>query len=358
MTVGFVTRDFTPDLIPPLPGGCAYYRCFLPMQTLPVETRLGYPAWTGEAGFGVMVKKDRAQFGFDTVVLKQLMERQLPAQMRIAQGLGQTIVVDVDDHYDGLPESNMAFQATSAERSKTSNREHYRDVILAADLVTVTTPFLLDYYSKLHPNVRMVRNGVLPEQFTPRKVRDRKPVIGWVGGVPWRGGDLETMREWLPDFLAENDLMFHHSGHTDHAQSMTDLAGVPPERLTTSSLQTIDHYHEMFSFDIGLVPLNDIPFNHAKSSLKGLEYSCAGIPFVAQALPEYDLLASQGVGRVATTPEDWVRELTALLDFSTRKKEARVNRERVVKDHSIMAREQDWRDVLTPGAGDGCLPVR
>lgn len=351
-SVAFITNDFTPNVVPPLPGGCGYYRCFLPMQAVGVDARFGLPAWTGQDGFGVLQTSKRALFGFDVVVIKLLMHRQIPAQIKIAQALGQKIVVDIDDFYDDLPESNLAHKATDPERSKIHNRDHFRRIIDAADRITVTTPFLLDYYSRIHPDVVMVRNGVLPDQFPPRAVRERKPVIGWVGGIPWRGGDLETLRSWLPEFLDKHDLWFHHSGHTESVPGMSevpafaDIVGIPKHRVTTSPLMTIDRYHELFSFDIGLIPLNDIPFNHAKSALKGLEYSAAGIPFVAQGLPEYARLNSMGVGRVATSPDDWRREVGALLDFRTRKKDARVNRDLVTREHSIMAREQDWRHAL------------
>ena len=346
MAVGFLTKDFSEGASSLIPGGCAYYRCFLPMQASGQDSRMGLPAWTAETGFGVMAAKDRAQFGFDTVVLKQIMEHNVVHQIVQAQKLGQRVIVDVDDFYDGLPETNQAFIATSPERSKTTNRNHYREIIKAADLVIVSTPFLFNYYSKIARDTVMVRNGVLPKQFDIRKVRDRKPVIGWVGGVPWRGKDLETMQEWLPDFLEDNDLMFHHSGHTDLAASFAELTGVSPTRVTTSPLQPLDKYHELFTFDIGIVPLNDIPFNHAKSTLKGLEYASAGIPFVAQGLPEYERLSGMGVGRIAHTADDWVKQLTALLDFSTRKKDSRTNFERVVREHTIMAREPEWKQVL------------
>lgn len=351
-TVAFLTQDFTPNTRPPLPGGCAYYRCFLPMQAVGVDARMGYPAWTGEAGFGLMSSEDMAQFGFDVVVLKLLMHRQVPKQIEIAKSLGQKIVVDIDDFYDGLPESNLAHKATDPIQNKAINREHYREIILAADRLTVATPFLHEYYSHLHPDVRLVRNGVLPQQFDIHKTLNRKPVIGWVGGIPWRGNDLETLRDWLPAFLEEHNLMFHHSGHADkvpgadNVPSFAEVVGIDPSRVTTTPLKTMDHYHELFTFDIGLIPLNDIPFNHAKSFLKGVEYSISGIPFVAQGLPEYEYLTSLGVGRVAYEPEDWVRHLTALLDFRTRKRDARINRDNVLRDHTIMAREPDWREAL------------
>ena len=351
-TVAFLTQDFTPNTLPPLPGGCAYYRCFLPMQSIGIDARMGYPAWTGDAGFGVMSGEQTAQFGFDVAVLKLLMHRQIPRQMEIAQSLGQKIVVDIDDFYDGLPEANLAHKATDPSENKAINREHYRQIIMAADRVTVATPFLYDYYSQLHPDVRLVRNGVLPQQFDVRKVSNRKPVVGWVGGIPWRGNDLETLRPWLPDFLEQHDLMFHHSGHAESVPgapsvpSFAEVVGINPARVTTSPLKTMDRYHELFNFDIGLIPLNNIPFNHAKSFLKGLEYSISGIPFVAQGLPEYEHLAMLGVGRIAYEPEDWIRHMTQLIDFRTRKRDARINRDNVLRDHTIMVRETEWRDAL------------
>lgn len=332
-----------------------------------IEGRLGFPAHTPDDGFGVAMGPDRALFGFDFVFIKLLMTRQIPKQIEMAQALGQRVIVDVDDFYDDLPESNLAHAATDPALNRWQNRDVFRQVIEAADMVTVTTPFLYDYYAARHPNVRMIRNGVLPHQFEYRKPVNRKPVLGWVGGIPWRGGDLQTMRDWLPDFLIEHDLMFHHAGHADrvpgqdNVPSLAELVGIPPERVTTSPLRPLDEYHQMFSFDIGLVPLTDIPFNHAKSNLKGLEYSCAGVPFIAQGLPEYEYLHNTGVGRVAYTSDDWVRHCTKLLDYGTRKREARTNQVIVAREHSIMAREDEWISVLvgdeSVAATTGKVPV-
>jgi hypothetical protein len=38
--------------------------------------------------------------------------------------------------------------------------------------------------------------------------------------------------------------------------------------------------------------------------------------------------------------------MSALLDFGTRKKDARVNLERVTRDHSIQARADEWAGLL------------
>jgi hypothetical protein len=311
-----------------------------------VAVSIGYPAWMGDEGFGVKRDNQQALFGFDRVVIKLLMQRNTVHQMQTAQDIGQFLIVDVDDWYEELPESNQAHWVTDPKTSKLVNREHYRDVIMQADRVTVSTEFLRERYAQMRDNVVLVRNTIDVSVTQKRPVMNRKPVIGWVGGIPWRGGDLETLQSWLPDFLEKHDLMFHHSGHMPDHRTFAELSGVNPERVTTSSMQPMNQYYlrSFNDYDIGIVPLNDIPFNHAKSNLKGLEYAASGIPFVAQGLPEYRNLYESGVGRIADTPEQWVSHLEDLLDYKTRKREAAINYSMVQEKHTL--RNVDWFTAL------------
>ena len=345
--IGFITTDFTslPDGRI-MPGGCGYYRCALPMAVSAQRGHMGRVAFDPVKGFGVRDSDTTALYGFRTIVLKLIMDRWTTWQVNVAKSIGQRIIVDVDDHYAGLPESNKAFEITHPEKNKRTNRAYYEDVIAAADTVTVSTPFLLEHHSKFHPDVRMVRNGILPNQFPPRKVLNRKPILGWAGAVDFRGGDLETLRSWLPDFLEEHDLMFHHAGHMPSSPSFADVAGIDPDRLMTSPLVPMDRYAAGMMFDIGIVPLNMIPFNEAKSNIKGLEYAASGIPFVAAPTGEYKALAADGVGRVAGSDTEWVENVTDLLDYSVRKRESALSRKKVLSDWSIGARAREWQSVF------------
>jgi glycosyltransferase involved in cell wall biosynthesis len=346
--IAFIADDFLLDRDVLRPGGCSYYRCMLPMNTLRGhKVAFGPPAFTSEFGFGVRTSKTTAEFGFDVVVLKMMMDRWVPKHMQIARDLGQRLIVDVDDHYDGIHEDNIAAAHTDPNVNKIRNREHYRTVIQAADLLTVSTPFLEEYYSPLVGEVVMVRNGINPNQFPKRDVRNRKPVLGWAGAMQWRSNDADTAVPWLGEFLDEHDLMFHHAGHMEDAPVFAEKAGVDSDRMILSPMRPLHRYHEMLDFDIGLVLLSEIDFNRAKSNIKGLEYAASNIPFVAQGLPEYALLAEQGVGRVANTPEEWKLHLTELLDYKMRKREAAVQRNKVLEDYSINARAHKWVDVYS-----------
>lgn len=345
MTVAFISSDFKVANGVILPGGCGYYRCILPMLVCGQRAQAGREAWDSTRGFGIKDSNTTAIYGFKNVMLKLMMLRWTPRQIELARALGQRVYTDIDDYYQGLTPANRAYTETHADTNKVQNRDHYEKVIDAVDVLTVSTPFLLDYYSQRRDNVVMIRNGVNMNQFQP-VIQNHKPVIGWTGATSYRNNDLEQLREWLPDFLEEHDLMFHHAGHSPQAPSFAEITGINPRRVTTSPLTAITDYADGFRFDVGLVPLNDIPFNHAKSNIKGLEYVAAGIPFVSSDVPEYRVLHSTGVGQLATTPMEWRTALSTLLDRKHRQREAKRQRQIVAEQWSIEARAEEWREVF------------
>jgi glycosyltransferase involved in cell wall biosynthesis len=66
-------------------------------------------------------------------------------------------------------------------------------------------------------------------------------------------------------------------------------------------------------FDLGIVPLENNTFNDSKSWLKGLELASLGVPFVASPTPDYRKLHGHGVGLLAESRNQWVRQLCALV---------------------------------------------
>lgn len=349
--VAFLTTDWSPNIKPLQPGGCAWYRCALPATELATRgwrVGFGMPWYELATGFGMQLEPGRVVNGWDAVVLKLLMAADVPHHVKEARARGQVVIVDVDDYYAGLSPDNQAHAYTDPATNPYRNRSRYELVIAAADVVVTSTPFLRDYYAERHPDVRLIRNGIDLGRWT--RIRDKAgthPTIGWVGGIPWRSGDLETMRPWLPDFLARHGLRAHHGGHVPRGDDFAAKTGVPAELVSTARMRPIMDYPTLFDgFQIGVVPLNPIDFNVAKSTIKGLEYAAAGIPFVAAATPEYVRLAELGVGRVAATPEEWVAHLTELLDPRVRKKEAARNRALVSTDHTIRSRAGEWAELF------------
>jgi hypothetical protein len=121
----------------------------------------------------------------------------------------------------------------------------------------------------------------------------------------------------------------------DH-NSMTGFTGARPQ-----------YYGNVFMpIDIGIVPLHPSPFNEAKSNLKGLEYSLSGIPFIASSTQEYRDLNDKGVGRVAKTSKEWLKNLKQLLDPEVREKERQENYRIVIENYNIFKIKYKWSEAI------------
>lgn len=349
-TIAFLTHDWAWGTEPLQPNGCAWYRCLLPSHELNKHgwnTTVGFPGFNSKRGFGLLIDGDRAVHGWNIVVFKLLMQKEVLQSIPIAQSLGQKIVVDVDDWFDGLSESNRAHAVTDPKNNPNSNREIYKQIILSADAVITSTPFLKEYYSKLRDNVFMIRNGIDLDRWKQKNLKiSKRPKIGWVGATQWRSNDLEQLSSFLGPYMNLRKVLFHHSGHVPSAPKASELLGIDEKFFKTSPLVPILQYPNVFKdIDIGIVPLNNIEFNHAKSFIKGLEYAAAGVPFISSYSPEYEYLSNSGIGRVAKTSNDWIYHLDELLDYSMRRDEADENRS-LLGNFSMSARGAEWSNTM------------
>jgi len=347
-STAFLSYDWSYGTNPLQAGGCTYYRCQLPMkymQQLGMHAAIGMPLFMDEHGFGVLKGSNSGELGWQVVVLKLLMHRQHPEMIRKAQARGQVVVVDVDDAHNRLEEDNMAYKTTDPALNPEFNRDYYEEVIMAADYVTVSTEWLFDDIAKRRPRVIRIQNGVDTNRYGPRlDTAGDKPRLGWVGGLPWRVKDPAMLKEWLPDYVARTGVTVHHSGHIgDHFHTtFQDIVGL--KEVSTLPLLPVMQYPAILApIDIGLIPLIDNDFNKAKSSLRGMEFAAAGIPFIASPSPEYLRLEAGGIGRIARTPEEWVAHVDELRDPDIRRAEAERQYQKVRELHDMTHRQNQWK---------------
>lgn len=367
MKIGLATNDWAlgaPDhLGRPTFGGAGWYRLGLPGRELRrqgfdvVEGTLtwsrdlhvfGVREWPGVGDHGDVT----IHWDVDVMVLQRWMFASVAVETAQARRSGQVIVQDVDDHFWALDPANRAYETTDPATHPIENRDHYLAGVKAASAVTTSTPYLADALVRLgveRRKIHVIPNHVDLDVFAmvaASRPRRTSPVLGWVGATAWRSGDVETLRGTLGPLLDRHDIRAFHGGSQEGAETFAHQAGLDPEKVLTSPLAPIDHYPHLFrGLDVGIVPLRDVPFNRAKSTVKGLEYAAAGLPYVAQGLPEYVRLAGRGVGLVAHRKRDWVRHLDRLLtDEVWRAECGEVNR-RGVEDLGIARGVNLWRDL-------------
>lgn len=346
-SVAFITGDFAMSASPPQPNGCAWYRMVLPSRAIQAygwETGVGLPRVHPQEGVGI-AHEDGVLLGWDVSVVKLLMHKVTPDLFALMQDKGQRVIVDIDDFHYGLHPENVAHKSTDPHSNADNNRAHYEHGIRQADTVTVSTAFLADFYERRVRDVRLVRNALDTHRFHMVEQPER-PVFGWVGGTLWRSGDLELLREWLPAFVEDVQVSVHHSGHIPgDGRHFAARAGL--KRVQTTPMTLIDKYPDSLRhMHVGLVPLAANDFNEAKSYLKGLEYAACGIPFIATPTEEYRLLADAGVGRLASTPDEWRDHAMELLDVDVRQAEGARIREIVQRYFDIEGMGLAWDTAI------------
>jgi hypothetical protein len=386
-TVGFCTMDWSTILDPvtnqPTPGGSGWYRAHLPYRALkdagltthfgrlifsPTHGRFGVREWSmgadGEWTSDTTSNPDHDHWNCDVIVMQRWMIDGLAEDIVTARRSGQVVVQDVDDWFFGMASQNVASKSLTLDPR--SNLTHYRKILISSDLVIASTPYLGRRLAQFCPNVRVVRNHIDIDRWAVREQRE-VPVLGWAGAVPWRSGDVETLRGSMGDVLARmaaGRLKFHHHGdmgREDYPPAGSALR-LPDEHCTTSPLCPVTEWPNGFRhFDVGIVPLSDRPFNEAKSAIKGMEYAASGKPFIAQETSEYRWLKVWGCGRVAKRATDWQRHLRTVLDMDVadREKEGRWNRDALI-DGGLTTRHlaERWLETVLAGIGTRRLLVR
>jgi len=178
--------------------------------------------------------------------------------------------------------------------------------------------------------------------FKERRVHEKKLkiVVGWMGSTAHRSGDLEIIRPYsnkISEFAS-----WHHTGDINMPNVPKFHKEIKVSAGCVSYMPFLPPYelNKGFVFDVGIVPLTDIPFNHAKSYIKGLEYAAAGVPFVCSYSPQYDELTSKhNIGVMVKSPADYVDALRKFTDVDYRKSQADKNYKNVKKfDSAIGAR--------------------
>jgi glycosyltransferase involved in cell wall biosynthesis len=347
MNVAFVTADT---------GGCRHYRCRLPARELEqhehktvVAQDLGINERTGEL---LAYMGSEYLSGFDVVVLQRWMRADASKVIARARALGQVVINDVDDWFDGLPAAHRAFLDTHPALDSKQNRDHYRRALAASSALTVSTPYLAERLERLGRPVYVLRNLIDTSawQLATTSLTD-EPVLGWVGAIAYRSpGDLMILRGIVGPFLDQRPgSRFVHIGDRDPLDfhDLAQAIDIPAHRIESRAFVGIDHLPAaMEDVDVALAPLERCPFNLAKSAVKAMEASAAGIPFIASALPEYEWFSDGRAGIVADSPAKWRNALEYVCDPVEREHLSTAGRARV-EECDIRLGWQAWERAYT-----------
>lgn len=286
----------------------------------------------------------------DIVVFQREFPGNLPnylALMSQSAALGKPVVMDMDDDLLGLP-------AHHPDRIKLNYAQVQIPILtgmIQASALTVTTPYLADLLRKYNSNIFILPNYLDDSlwqfntpQVEPVGEKIRIIFMGTVTHVP----DLEMLK---PAFHA---LAMKYPGRLEFVFYGANLKfdETIPATITNHQSETFvyaDYVKVALSqkANIAIAPLEDIPYNHCKSSIKFFEYSAIGLPGVYSRVTPYSNVIEEGVnGFTASTINEWVEALTQLIENpQLREKMTLSAQESVRKDWLLSDHAKLWPET-------------
>jgi len=177
-----------------------------------------------------------------------------------------------------------------------------------AAAVMVGNDWLAAFARRHNPNVIVVPSTVSMREYRPRPSSSvgATPVIGWTGSHS--SAQYLRLAERALQILARRRRFRFLVVGLDKYQ----LEGVEVEvRPWTPKTEVVD----LWSMDIGIMPLFDDPWARGKCSMKAIQYMGVGLPTVVSPVGANCDVVEHGVsGFHAATEEDWIRALDRLLD--------------------------------------------
>jgi glycosyltransferase involved in cell wall biosynthesis len=255
---------------------------------------------------------------------------------------GTKIVVDYDDaafhRYDESPNPLVrrllgrkidrlmaAADLVIVGNSYLAKRAHAAGAGAVAELATVVD---LRSYPQRQP---APRDGQIP--FT----------LGWIGSS-LTSAYLEWLRPALAELAARHPFRIILVG-----ASPTALGGLPVERVAWSPETEAA---ELAHFDVGLMPLPDLPWERGKCGYKLIQYMASSLPVVASPVgANRDIVVPGETGFLAETLADWVAALDRLAkDPALRQRMGAAGRRRAAERYSLQAKAPELIDLLYTAA--------
>jgi GT2 family glycosyltransferase/glycosyltransferase involved in cell wall biosynthesis len=321
---------------------CAHLRLRGPLRHLGIEIIDGISA--GD------VHPERVAMSKLTVI-----QRDFPRDIRIYEQIiniarkeSKPVVFDIDDLLLMMPVEHPERQS-----------QHYIESLLPmlqalfeADLITTTTPFLLNWLCDYNENVSLLPNyfdDTLWQMREPRiRENQQRPLtIGYMGSethIP----DIEFVAPVLSRLINEfpNELVFNFWG----AKPPAEIINFPQVKWIPAITYNYDGFAKYFqtqSADIFIAPLVDNQFNRAKSPLKFFEYSALGVPGVYSKLETFEqAITHDHDGFLAYSPDEWYEQLVLLINNPDLRLRTAQNAQATIKENWLLSNHaEQWREA-------------
>lgn len=178
--------------------------------------------------------------------------------------------------------------------------------------------------------------------------------LGWVGSADEHAENLSHLVDCLRSIPGGYSVTVRFLGNGE----FTAKSRAPFEELAQDrphiSVDFVDRVPRELvpdvinSFDIGLTPMVDSPFERGRSSEKTREYMACGLPVVGSDVGENPHLVPESAGVLLSSPDEWGPAIASLAESPDKLSQmGRAAREHAESHYSIGVTSERFRDLFS-----------
>jgi O-antigen biosynthesis protein len=235
-----------------------------------------------------------------------------------ANRLGISTIYDIDDLLWELPENHP-------ERKNYAYLDSLVPMLAAVsqvDMVTVSTPLLVEYLKPKNPNIYLLPNYINDQlwkmRYLSRKKTNSLVTMGYMGSFTHEP-DLILIQRVLEKLINEyKDILTIELIGMQIPKALQGYKNIRADEKFSVSYKEFIERMNGWNCDISISPLINNQFNRSKSPIKYLEYSINGIPGVYSRIDPYiDVITDPKNGLLAETEDEWYQSLKLLIENPT-----------------------------------------
>ena len=178
-----------------------------------------------------------------------------------------------------------------------------------SNTVTVATPFLLEYFSKINPSTKHIRMTINKKKYILKKdYKVNDPIkIGWMGS-PENAKHILHIENVLSKIEKEFKVVFHVVCRDFPSNNLKKI------KVSKWGDNNFNYHDWISSLDIGIVPyIGNSERLKAKPAMKTLEFMASGIPVVSSKWGAFDKMRNEHDFLLANDDKDWYETIMNLI---------------------------------------------